>query len=838
MTTAVDQLGAGPGQAGVLAPTSGRGRPLTGLASQSYNVASAWEQTAVLSNFQEQSIELLAAACSQRPLPRHLTEVSDAPEASTSNRNGTSAAVQAELEDIVLHSTNQFYKWHSELEAAFASETEEKYKQYAAELQGRLDRCADILSKVDAVLSYFEELQAQHHEVSNKSRTLTDSCERLVLEKERLLQFADALRSKLQYFDELEHVSAQFHSASLAVDSDSFLPHLERLDECISYVTSNPQYADASSYASKFRQLQQRAMATMRTKVAQVLQHASEQVMAALREGRASTSGMANGGSVPMAATPRGATPRANGRGGYAVAESVQQALLYVRFRTAAEAGLKGLLAGIQARVQRPEYARLLSDCQILYCDTRLQLVSGVTHDAILHMSSEPLTALARDGWAYLMQVCQYEHQLFDHFFPGEDPEGPSLAPLMDPLATILYDALRPRFIHLHALEELCEIVNILTHEVAEEQVGRRGVAVHPLRPVLHRTLADVQERLTFRAQAFIKDEVTNFRPGAADLDYPGKLQHQQDGASEQMPITQQSNGNAPVASVPQQNTDSQMESDLEAYRVWYPPVRSTLLCLSKLYDCVDPKIFNGLAQDAVHAATVCVQAASRQLAKQSSLMDAQLFTIKQLLILREQIAPFEADFAVTEYDLDFSHMRDHLRRIMAGKASLFTFSASNAMVQLVSRGGPRILQNQVDSKKELEKQVKASCEAFIMAVTKLTVEPMLSFITKVTAVKVATSNSSSKRLREQAFASPERLVEMVHKVQTAMQTLLPKAISKMKMYLNNPSTHSVLFKPIKSNIAEAHAQIAALLDAEYTPQEVKSIQLTTPPALEKLLAL
>ena len=67
-------------------------------------------------------------------------------------------------------------------------------------------------------------------------------------------------------------------------------------------------------------------------------------------------------------------------------------------------------------------------------------------------------------------------------------------------------------------------------------------------------------------------------------------------------------------------------------------------------------------------AYALCVlQAASRQLAKQSSVMDAQLFTVKQLLILREQIAPFEADFAVTEYDLDFSHMRDHLRRIMAG---------------------------------------------------------------------------------------------------------------------------------------------------------------------------
>lgn len=83
-----------------------------------------------------------------------LTEVSDAPEASISNREGTSAAVQEELEDVVLHSTNQFYKWHSELEAAFVSETEEKYKQYAAELQSRLDTCADISGKASPLLAY------------------------------------------------------------------------------------------------------------------------------------------------------------------------------------------------------------------------------------------------------------------------------------------------------------------------------------------------------------------------------------------------------------------------------------------------------------------------------------------------------------------------------------------------------------------------------------------------------------------------------------------------------------------------------------------------------------
>lgn len=55
--------------------------------------------------------------------------------------------------------------------------------------------------------------------------------------------------------------------------------------------------------------------------------------------------------------------------------------------------------------------------------------------------------------------------------------------------------------------------------QVLEEQLGRRGDAVVPLRPVLLRTLADVQQRLTFRVQAFIKARLpTLHAAGLVDL--------------------------------------------------------------------------------------------------------------------------------------------------------------------------------------------------------------------------------------------------------------------------------------------------------------------------------
>ncbi|XP_010461756.1 PREDICTED: conserved oligomeric Golgi complex subunit 3-like [Camelina sativa] len=377
------------------------------------------------------------------------------------------------------------------------------------------------------------------------------------------------------------------------------------------------------------------------------------------------------------------------------------------------------------------------------------------------------------------------EHQLFTHFFPASSEEVSSLAPLVDPLSTYLYDILRPKLIHEANIDLLSELIHILKVEVLGEQSARQSEPLAGLRPTLQRILADVNERLTFRARTYIRDEIANYIPSDEDLDYPAKLE----GSS--LNTTSE--------------TDLGDDENADVFKTWYPPLEKTLSCLSKLYRCLEPAVFTGLAQEAVEVCSLSIQKASKLIIKRSTTTDGQLFLIKHLLILREQIAPFDIEFSVTHKELDFSHLLEHLRRILRGQASLFDWSRSTSLARNLS---PRVLESQIDAKKELEKCLKTTCEEFIMSVTKLVVDPMLSFVTKVTAIKVALSTGTqnqkvdsvmAKPLKEQAFATPDKVAELVQKVYAAIQQELLPILAKMKLYLQNPSTRTILFKPIKS---------------------------------------
>ncbi|XP_022754751.1 conserved oligomeric Golgi complex subunit 3-like isoform X2 [Durio zibethinus] len=733
--------------------------PKSGAISKGYNFTSTWEQNAPLTEQQQGAILMLSHAVAERPFPANLAQ-----EQTSGQDNGLSVSTKdnnfgdSEAIEAILVNTNQFYKWFTDLELAMRSETEEKYQHYVNTLTDRIQTCDDILRQVDETLDLFNELQLQHQAVATKTKTLHDACDRLVIEKQRLIEFAEALRSKLKYFDELENITSNFYSPNMNVGNVNFLPLLKRVDECIMYVENNPQYAESSVYLLKFHQLQSRALGMIRSHVLSVIKSASSQVQAALRS---------SGGNKAS------------------LSEGVEASVIYVRFKAAASE------------------------------------IKGIVHQRISEFAKkEGLPALTRSGCAYLMQVCQLEHQLFEHFFPSSSEDVSSLAPLIDPLSTYLYDTLRPKLIHETDVDFLCELVDILKVEVLGEQLSRRSESLAGLCPTLERILADIHERLTFRARTHIRDEIANYIPFDEDLDYPAKLEHSADVKSE----------------------TASTDANPDVFKTWYPPLEKTISILSKLYRCLEPEVFTGLAQEVVEVCSVSIQKASKLIAKRSTPMDGQLFLIKHLLILREQIAPFDIEFSVTHKELDFSHLLEHLRRILRGQASLFDWSRSTSLARTLS---PRVLESQVDAKKELEKSLKAACEEFIMAVTKQVVDPMLSFVTKVTAVKVALSSSTqnqkrdsvmAKPLKEQAFATPEKVAELVQKVHSAIQQELPLVIAKMKLYLQNPSTRTILFKPIKTNIVEAHIQVLSVLKAEYSPEEKNIINMVSIEELEAQL--
>ncbi|CAO2206902.1 unnamed protein product [Urochloa humidicola] len=761
------------------APGKASALPKSGAVSKGYNFASTWEQNAPLTEQQKAAIAALSHAVAERPFPANL-EKSSGKDGGPAVPEKESALEEAGAMDAVLVNTHQFYKWFAVLESAMKSETAEKYRLYESTLQERVNTCDGILKQVDDTLNLFEELQSLHLSVATKTKTLHDACDQLLVEKQRLIEFAEALRSRLNYFDELENVSSSFYSQNMNIGNEQFLPLLKRLDDCISYVENNPQYAESAVYLVKFRQLQSRALGMIRSHVLSILKGASSQVQAAIR-------GSDSGKNI--------------------VTEGVEASLIYVRFKAAASE-LKPILGEIESRSSRKEYAQILSECHNLFCEQRLYLVRGMVQQRISEFArKEALPSLTRSGCAYLMEACQFEHQLFAHFFPSSAADVSSIAPLMDPLCTYLYDTLRPRLIYEGNIDSLCELVDILKVEVLGEQLSRRGESVAGLRPILQRILADVHERLAFCARTYIREEIANFRPSDEDLDYSGKLERSLDMSSSSTAVD---------------------NSDI--YVTWYRPLEKTVSCLSKLYRCLEPSVFTGLAQEAVEVCSTSLQSASKVITKKATPMDGQPFLIKHLLILREQIAPFDIEFSVTHKELDFSHLLDHLRRILRGQVSLFDWSRSTSLARTFS---PRVLENQIDARKELEKSLKATCEEFIMSITKLVVDPMLSFVTKVTAVKVALSSGSqgqkldsvlAKPLKTQAFASPDKVAELIQKVATAIREDLPKVMAKMRLYLQNSSTRMILFKPIKTNIVEAHIQLQSLLKSEYSTEEMQSI--------------
>lgn len=169
------------------------------------------------------------------------------------------------------------------------------------------------------------------------------------------------------------------------------------------------------------------------------------------------------------------------------------------------------------------------------------------------------------------------------------------------------------------------------------------------------RTLGDVQGRLAFRAQLDVRDRVRTFRPSAADLDYPEMLVRARDAAGAKARAGAGADGAGAGAAGAGAARAAQYEVP------WYPPVEVALRCLAVLYRAVDRLTFSSIAAEAVAEATATLLDGARRIGALSGELHGRLFLVKQLLTLREQLAPFDADWEVVEKTLDLSSTKGWL---------------------------------------------------------------------------------------------------------------------------------------------------------------------------------
>ena len=379
-----------------------------------------------------------------------------------------------------------------------------------------------------------------------------------------------------------------------------------------------------------------------------------------------------------------------------------------------------------------------------------------------------------------------------------------SVNPMLEDLCAVVSETLRPLVLSVQSLDTLCELVHILSTEVVEETLRPRGASVAAMATVITRLLHDVQERLIYRTQCYIQSDVQAFEPAAADLDYPALLdQHYAAVRQHRAASSAAADGGAAPAGV-----------EPGRYDTWYPTLQRTLMCLSKIYRCVESSIFESLGQDAVAACTASFVAAAKAIETRQSPLDGDLFIIKHLLILREQIAPFDIAFTSTEKFLDFSTTQEALTQLLSRTTSVFTLSVSNPLLTFMVRGIPAVREDKVDSKKDLEVELKQACERFIARATQQVAQPLLELVDAISRFQAAAGGAgdglddagggSVLALRDQPFVSSTAMQTMVDALRQRLQVQLPALRHSLALYLGSPVTHSILFKPVKNNMMTA----------------------------------
>lgn len=463
----------------------------------------------------------------------------------------------------------------------------------APQLTHRAVQAANLEKAVGAVETGISEVQSAEERVRQGTVQLREACEALVRERAGLHSMSTSLKHGLGHFELLEVADAELRHGT--VGSERFLGMLAAVDQAIAFLTVHGDFVEAHEYLQQYRHVQRRGLAALRDAAVEELQ------------------GLAGDDA---------------GRGG---------SVSYVRFSAAAER-VGRLVRELERR--GAEGRVLVSDCLHRYVLERGPEVATAVAARVsdLLTAKAPLTMFVRAvAPQFLVQLARDEYALFERFFDTSGTVSGETAvagfvEMVRGACEEVYGGVRTLVVHENDVDELCDAVEEVRGE-AMERASEHSVLQRALVPVLHRIVADIQERLIFRASSAISVMRT---------------------------FSMTSEGRAALSRFPTVlYRPPTVRSD-----AWYPPLERTLWLLGRLHRVLDRGVFEGLAPEAVHVCADVIMEARTLLGEGSVLEDptsksedgevaeparsheslvlmSDLFAVRHLVILREQTSPF-----------------------------------------------------------------------------------------------------------------------------------------------------------------------------------------------------
>lgn len=376
---------------------------------------------------------------------------------------------------------------------------------------------------------------------------------------------------------------------------------------------------------------------------------------------------------------------------------------------------------------------------------------------------------------------------------------------LLSNLCSSLHRTIRRGLVSVHELDTLCQVVSVLREE---RGLADAGPTTSAAARAIGAVIVDAQERLIFCANAQLHKEVVRFKAGPEDLDYPGKLLRGRDGGGAPQLVVE--GGAGPAQAPPSANSadssgsgnkdDDAIQAQLRVYESWFPPMRSVLRVLSKIFRVVEPRVFEDIALQSVGCVTRSLKDGSAYIQKKSGTVHADLFLVKHLLILREQLSPFDIQLRSVERQLDFSEAGKAVTRFLANRnRRLFSLSTENALVSLL-REGVSVQESSVDSKRDLDDALRSACNDFIEHTSGALCGPVLLFVEQCKGA----SASTDAGLKTQPFMAAHHVSAILDDTMERLPDELAEITTQMGLYLENPATQSILLKPVVRKITRA----------------------------------